>query len=419
MIFCHRMAQFGCRAAVVAAGLAVTFCGTAQAQTKVTLGDPALTSGIPGDGPLTLPEIRDWLAKPENHVTLEVTLPKGLDAGAANIFIPDNNPMTLAKIELGRQLYFEPRLSSDGTVSCASCHNPNEGYGAHTRFGVGVEGQEGGRNSPVSYNRIVSREQFWDGRASTLEDQAVGPIANPIEMGNTHDSCVETLSNIPGYKLQFDAIFEDGVTILNAGNAMATFERALVTGPAPYDYENDLRNFKKLFADDLADLDELRQDDPELYQQYVDLVKATETNPMSESAQRGMTLYFGKANCALCHTGANFTDEQYHNLGVGMEVAEPDLGRYEVTKEEKDKGAFKTPTLRNVALSAPYMHDGSQATLEEVMKWYNIGGHKNPWLSDKMKPLKLDDQELKDVVAFMVEGLTGDFPNVETGRLPQ
>jgi len=354
MTSCHRMAQFGCRAAIVAAGFVIAFCGTAHAQKKVTLGDPALTAGIPGDGPLTLPEIRDWLAKEENHVPLEVTLPKGLDAGAANIFIPENNPMTLAKIELGRQLYFDPRLSSDGTISCASCHDPNQGYGAHTRFGVGVDGQEGGRNSPVSYNRIVSREQFWDGRASTLEDQAVGPIANPIEMGNTHDSCVETLSKIPGYKLQFDAIFEDGVTILNAGNAMATFERALVTGPTPYDYENDLRNFKKLFADDLADLDELREDDPELYEQYVELVKATETNPMSESAQRGMTLYFGKANCALCHTGANFTDEQYHNLGVGMEVAEPDLGRYEVTKDEKDKGAFKTPTLRNVALSAPH-----------------------------------------------------------------
>jgi cytochrome c peroxidase len=174
-----------------------------------------------------------------------------------------------------------------------------------------------------------------------------------------------------------------------------------------------------LFALDLEDLDALREDDPELYESYVALTKAVEQNPMSESARRGMTLFAGKATCTACHVGANFTDEQYHNLGVGMEAEKPDLGRYEITKEENARGAFKTPTLRNIALSPPYMHDGSQATLEEVMKWYNIGGHKNKWLSDKMKPLNLTDQEVLDVVAFMVEGLTGEFPQVETGRLPK
>jgi cytochrome c peroxidase len=132
-----------------------------------------------------------------------------------------------------------------------------------------------------------------------------------------------------------------------------------------------------------------------------------------------MKLFAGKANCTACHAGANFADEQYHNLGVGMEADKPDLGRYEVTKVEKDKGAFKTPTMRNIALSAPYMHDGSQETLEEVVEWYNKGGHKNPWLSDKMKPLELTDQEKADVVAFMKEGLAGSFPKIETGRLPQ
>ena len=140
---------------------------------------------------------------------------------------------------------------------------------------------------------------------------------------------------------------------------------------------------------------------------------------MSESAKRGMKLFAGKANCAVCHAGANFADEQYHNLGVAMDVEKPDLGRYEVTKVEKDKGAFKTPTLRNVVLSPPYMHDGSQATLEEVVDWYDKGGHKNPWLSDKMKVLKLTDQEKADVVAFMKEGLTGSFPNIQTARLPE
>ena len=140
--------------------------------------------------------------------------------------------------------------------------------------------------------------------------------------------------------------------------------------------------------------------------------------PMSESAQRGMKLFAKKANCAACHAGANFTDEQYHNLGVGMDAEKPDLGRFEVTKVEKDKGAFKTPTLRNVAMTPPYMHDGSQETLAEVVEWYNKGGHKNQWLSDKMKPLNLTDQEKTDLVAFMVEGLTGSFPVVEQSRLP-
>ena len=407
-----------CAAASLVAASAFAFVSNASAE-PIVLGDASLTAGLPGEGPLTIEELKKWLGNPENHTPLDFELPKGLDAGKANIFIPDNNPITRAKIELGRQLYFDTRLSSDSTISCASCHDPAQGYGAATRFGVGVRGQEGGRNSPVAYNRILSREQFWDGRASTLEDQAVGPIANPIEMGNDHKACVECLSLIPGYKLQFDAIFEDGVTILNVGKALGTFERALVTGPAPYDYENELRNFKKLFADDLEDLDALREDDPELYENFVTLTKAVEQNPMSESARRGMTLFSGKATCTACHVGANFTDEQYHNLGVGMQAEKPDLGRYEITKEENARGAFKTPTLRNVAVSPPYMHDGSQATLEEVMKWYNIGGHKNKWLSDKMKPLNMTDQELQDVVAFMVEGLTSEFPKVQTGRLPQ
>ena len=413
------MTYFGLPNLIAACLIVAGSASVAVSAETVKLGDPSLTAGIPGEGPLSLAEIRKWIADPANHLPLEIELPKGLDAGVANVFIPENNPLTRAKIELGRQLYFDKRLSSDSTISCASCHDPAHAYAFPSQFGIGVEDQEGGRNSPVAYNRLLSREQFWDGRAATLEDQAIGPIANPIEMGSDHEACVACLAGIPGYKLQFEAIFEDGITIQNVGKALASFERTLVTGPTPHDYENDLRNFKKLFALDLEDLDALQEDDPELYESYVELTQAVEQNPMSESARRGMTLFADKANCTACHVGANFTDEQYHNLGVGMTADEPDLGRFEVTQDEKDKGAFKTPTLRNVALSAPYMHDGSQKTLEEVMHWYNIGGHKNRWLSDKMKPLNLTDQELKDVVAYMAEGLTGTFPKVATGRLPQ
>jgi len=416
---CMNLPTFILPACLSASLALVASIASAADDAPLTLGDDSLFTGVPGSGPLEVADLELWLANPNNHKPLDFELPFGLQAAKQNIFIPENNPITRAKIELGRQLYFDTRLSADSSVSCASCHDPSQGFAAETQFGVGIREQEGGRNSPVAYNRILSREQFWDGRAATLEEQAVGPIANPIEMGNQHDACVACLSGIPAYKKQFESIFEEGVTIENVGKAIATFERAIVTGPAPYDYYDPLEKFRQVFADDLEDLDALREDDPELVEQYEALVKATKENPMSESAIDGMKLFFGKANCKTCHAGANFTDEQYHNLGVGMTAETPDLGRYEVTKDEAAKGAFKTPTLRNIAKSRPYMHDGSQETLEEVMAWYTKGGHPNPWLSDKMKKLDLTKQEEADVVAFMVEGLTGSFPKIEAGRLPK
>ena len=387
---------------------------TESKSNQVVLGDPSLTAGVPGPGLLTEAQLNSWLSDGSNHETLNVKLPKGLDAATANIFIPADNPMTRAKIELGRQLFFDERLSSDNTISCASCHDPAQGYGAETSFGIGVRGQTGGRNSPMAFNRILSTAQFWDGRAASLEEQAVGPIANSIEMGNTHEASIDTIKQIPGYVVQFEKIFGDGVTIDNVGKAIATFERAIVTGPTPFDFHNAVASFETIFADDLEYLEE----EPELKQKYEALQAEAAKTPMSESAIRGMTLFSGKANCAACHAGANFTDEQYHNLGVGMEAEKPDLGRYEVTKEEKDKGAFKTPTLRNIAQTAPFMHDASQKTLEEVVLWYDKGGHPNAYLSDKMKVLHLTDQEKRDLIAFMVEGLTGDFPEVSQARLP-
>ncbi|WDQ16129.1 cytochrome-c peroxidase [Rhodopirellula sp. P2] len=380
----------------------------------VSLGDPTLTAGIPGEGPLTLEQAQRFMADSKNHAELEVQLPKGLDAAAGNVYIPEDNPLTRAKIELGRQLYFDPRLSADGTISCATCHAAETGWGAPTQFGVGIRGLTGNRNSPVSFNRILSKHQFHDGRAASLEEQAVGPIANPIEMGNTHDACVKTLAANAIYKAQFDKVFDDGVTIDNVGKALATFERAIVTGPAPYDYYAPLSAFEKTFAEDLEYLDE----EPELAEQYAKLQAEAAKNPMTESSIRGMELTFGKANCTACHAGANFTDEQFHNLGVGMDAEKPDLGRFEITKDDKDRGAFKTPTMRNVADSGPYMHDGSQETLEEVVEWYNKGGHPNPYLSDKMKPLNLNEQEKADLVEFMRQGLQSDFPVIEPGRLP-
>lgn len=385
----------------------------------VVLGDPALTAGIPGEGPLTVDQINVWINEPGNHEPLKVELPFGLASGQGMIRIPADNPMTRAKIELGRQLYFDKRLSADNTVSCADCHHPDEGYARHTQFGVGIKGQEGGRNSPVSYNRILSDLQFWDGRAATLEEQAIGPIANPIEMGNTHDAAVATVKGIEGYQLQFAKVFSDGVTIANIGKAIATFERAIVTGPSPYDYYEPVRTMQASFAEELKDLEALKQDDPDLHDHYLQRLKDSEAHPMSESARRGREIFFTqKGGCSACHVNANLADERYHNLGIGMDKPDPDLGRFVVTKEDKDRGAFKTPTVRNVALTAPYMHDGSLKTLEEVVDWYAKGGHPNPHLSMNVRKLELTDQDKADLVAFM-KACTGPLPVVEQGRLPQ
>ncbi len=387
--------------------------------TKVRLGLDSLTNGIPGFGALRLVEVDAWLNKPENHKTLEVELPPALQIGKSQVYIPADNPLTLAKIELGRQIYFDKRFSKNSEVSCADCHHPNFGYAKDTQFGVGVAGQTGNRNSPVAYNRILSKEQFWDGRANSLEAQAVGPIANPIEMAFTHELAVKLVSENKVYRKQFDKIFGRAPNIDDIGRAIASFERTLVTGDTVYDANEPFIKLKEVFKDDLEDLDALKKDDPELFAKYTQLKANADAHPMSESALRGRTLFFSaKANCAACHVGVNFTDEKYHNLGVGMDAEKPDLGRETTTGNAADRGAFKTPTLRNVALTAPYMHDGSQKTLEEVVDWYAKGGHPNPNLSDKIKKFEATAQDKADLVEFM-KALTGSLPKVEMGRLPE
>ena len=377
---------------------------------KVELGDPVLTGGVPGTGPITLAQVDAWLADPKNARVLAPVLPLGLSQGSGQITGLTENPLTRAKIELGRQLYFDTRLSADSTVSCASCHDPSMAYTAHTKTGVGIRGQMGGRNSPVSFNRILSGKQFWDGRVDSLEAQAVGPIQNPIEMGFTHEGVVKRLSENPVYKKQFDAIFGE-LTIDRVGQAIAAFERAIVTAPSPYDYHEQLLPFTTMDEEDIAD-------DEELAAKYKAAKEAAEAHPLSDSAKLGRDLFFGKANCTACHVGANLADEKYHNLGIGMDKADADLGRFVVTKEEADRGAFKTPTVRNAALTAPYMHDGSVATLEEVVEWYDKGGHPNPTLSDKIKPLNLTAEEKVALVEFM-KACTSPTPTVETARLPE
>lgn len=313
--------------------------------------------------------------------TLE--LPLGLQSGAA--YVPDDNPPSRAKVDLGRLLYFDPRISHDATISCASCHNPYHGFADPAPTSAGVAHKRGTRNSPTVVNRLFSKEQFWDGRASDLEDQAKGPMTNPVEMAMaSHDIVVGRLRDIKGYGPLFKAAFgDDKVTIDRVAKAIAAYERTVVAGNSPFD-------------------------------RYM----AGDKDAMSASAVRGMELFNGKANCKVCHAGFNFTDESFHNLGVGMSKAKPDLGRHDVTKVESDKGAFKTPTLRNVAETAPYMHDGSELTLAQVVEFYNKGGVKNPTLSKEIKPLNLTPREVDDLVAFL-NALTGEVRGQEApSKLP-
>ncbi len=233
--------------AVVGLSLSSCMAHGVEAQ-RVMLGSPELTLGMPGSKSLTTSEITAYLNNPKNHEPLSVELPLGLAAGKDAIYIPADNPLTRAKIELGRQLYFDKRLSADGTISCADCHHPDHGYGFKSQFGIGVSGQTGNRNSPVSYNRIVSKAQFWDGRADSLEAQAaVGPIANAIEMGNTHAAVVAFLLKNPGYQMQFEKIFGRPPHIDDVGRALAAFERVLVTGPSLLTTTNRCANCRKPF----------------------------------------------------------------------------------------------------------------------------------------------------------------------------
>ena len=316
--------------------------------------------------------------------TWSMTLPLGLQGDSA--YIPDDYPMNEGKIELGKLLYFDPRFSKDQTISCATCHNPFHGFADPKAVSEGVGRLLGGRNSPTVINRLFSADQFWDGRAKDLEEQAHGPLTNPVEMAmGSLDDVVATVKSIKGYEALFTKAFgEATVDMTRIAQAIAAYERTVVSGNSAFDR----------------------------YQ-------AGDKSAMSPSAVRGMALFNGKANCVTCHASFNFTDENYRNIGVGMDKKVPDLGRFDVTKKEEDRGAFKTPTLRNVIHTAPYMHDGSEATLMDVVEFYDKGGIKNPQLSADMKPLNLTSSEKQDLVEFM-HALTGDVTNAEPpASLPQ
>jgi cytochrome c peroxidase len=296
--------------------------------------------------------------------------------------VPSDNPVTDEKAALGKILFFDKRLSRDATVSCATCHDPSKGWTDQAPVSTGIKGQKGTRSAPTVLNAAYMEFQFWDGRAKSLEDQAKGPIENPIEMGFTHAEAVRRFSAIRGYKPLFKAAFGDeSVSIDRIAMAIATFERTVLTGNAPYD--------RWLAGDKHA---------------------------MSPAAIEGYRLFNDKdrANCAACHDGINFSDSDFHNTGIGAD--EP--GRAAVTGQGKDQGAFKTPTLRNLKYTGPYMHDGSRKTIGEAIDLYDLGGIKNPNLDARIKPLKLTEIEEADI-AYFLDALNGDPVKIAPPAMPQ
>lgn len=269
-----------------------------------------------------------------------LAIPLGLDRYMA---VPPDNPLSRSSIERGRALFFDSRLSEDGTLSCASCHDPARAFSDQRPIAIGVAQRQGRRNSPALINRAYGRTFFWDGRAATLEEQVVQPIEDPNEMG----------SSLPA------AARRVGLEPSELGNALASFVRSILSGNAPFD---------RFMAGD--------------------------RNALTAEERAGLELFRGKAHCVTCHVGPTFTDERVHNTGIAWQD-----GR--ITDAGAGRGAFKTPTLRDVAVSGPYMHDGSMKTLAEVVEYYDGGGRRNPFLSSRVRPLRLTAEERGQLLAFL------------------
>lgn len=324
----------------------------------------------------------EWAEELVEDRALELEVPLGLPAFG----IPIDNPLTHAKVELGRKLFFDKRLSLDNSVSCATCHNPVLGWSNGKPVAIGVGGQFGRRNPPTVVNAAVHRVLLWDGRAASLEEQALIPITDPSRMGMPSTAAaVEKLNRIEGYRKAFQHVFQTDVTAENLARALAAFERTILSGGTPYDR----------------------------YQ-------AGDRTALSPAAQRGMDIFFHSGHCSACHAGPNLTDGGFHNIGIGIEAHPQDQGRETISGLAGDRGSFRTPSLRDVARTAPYMHDGSFQTLEEVVDYYDRGGTSTPRLDEAIHPLNLSAQQKRDLIAFLQEGLSSpNYPYTDPPELPQ
>lgn len=277
-----------------------------------------------------------------------IAVPLGLDL---YLPVPEANPLTHDKIALGRRLFHDRRLSRDRSMSCASCHIPTRAFSTAQPIAVGVGGREGRRNAPALINRGYGRAFFWDARITTLEAQVLKPIEDPNEM------------DLP----VADAAARVGLSPLDLSRALASYVRSILSGNSPYD-------------------------------RYIN----GDRSALSDQQQTGLRIFRGKGNCTACHVGPTFSDERTHNTGVAWADGRlHDEGRFIVSGRDNDRGAFKTPTLRDVARTAPYMHDGSLASLDAVVEFYNDGGRTNPHLDSEIHPLRLTPDEQRALVAFL------------------
>ncbi len=337
----------------------------------------------------------------------EPPIPTGISKTLWRSKIPIDNPVTRAKVSLGELLYFDKRLSSDGTTSCGTCHDPASAFTDHLTVPVGAQNKSGMRNAPTVLNAMFIEELFWDGRANSLEEQAKQPLLNPFEMAMSADNTVVfRLSAISDYRKRFEQAFgKEGITVDTIAKAIASYERTLLSADSPFD-------------------------------RFI----AGNSQAITDSQKRGWELFKGKAKCIECHsfseTSPFFSDFKFHNTGIiakelnserisGLtkEIVSDEhrrsvpslahtqgfteLGRYLITKKAEDTGAFRTPTLRDIELTSPYMHNGSEKTLIDVVRFYNRGGNTNQNLDKRMRPLGLSDSEMNDLVEFM-RALTSD-----------
>ena len=405
------------RRVMLAAGTAmlVVACATRQraplqlarppvVTTTTGVMEPMVTNATHRPPPLPSPGV---LSQPKSrHVGVPVQLALTQRAN------PPDNPQSAAKVALGARLFFEPRLSADGTVACASCHDPARAFTDGKVSSVGVGGRIGQRNSPTIMNALYNATQFWDGRAETLEQQAALPIVNPVEMGQpTLEAAVAAIAGDDDYRKAFRVAFGRDPNGADLTRALASYERTQTAYDTPFDY-------------------------------FI----AGDPSAIGDDAKRGWQLFNGRAQCNKCHAQSskapdptNFVDDDFHNIGVlivrhdvvGLArkaealVAAGDatavdraaiqsemsvLGRFLVTKEQKDIASFKTPDIRNVMVTAPYFHDGSHRTLWDVMDHYNKGdGIRNPWLDEDIQPLALAENEIDDVIAFMASLTTPEY----------
>ncbi len=388
--------------------------GRSYVRSVLILGAAAVAVGCSSGGPVG-PETKPYLLPVPNASELAHPRPleqTGLAVEATRAAIPPDNQQTADKIALGQKLFFDGRLSADGTVACSSCHDPARAFTDGRRVSIGIKGRIGQRNAPTILNTLYNTAQFWDGRATTLEGQAAFPIVNPSEMGQPNlEAAVARVASVREYRKAFERVFHGPPNSSSLLRAIASYERTEVSFDSPFDH-------------------------------FI----AGEKNAIEPAAKRGWALFNGRGRCTTCHSVTRgqpdvtlFTDHRFHDIGVvavradtvtmarqAEQVVAPGdmgavdrtaiqsdlslLGRFLVTRQDADIGAFKTPGLRNLLMTAPYFHDGSHPTLWDVLDHYNKGGDlHDPFLDADMRPLALKETEIDDVIAFLASLTSPDY----------